>query len=273
MKNLFKIILMLFLLMGNCAFAVQFKVLVLPTDLYGQNYYSFPEVSEIYAQDVIEKLNSNNKIIATNLYDVRKKFAENPALKNSAIYALNKYRNSDKIDFVALKKLSQAFGCNSILMVSSYVVSNTYTKRNIWEVLEISSAFEAINQYELESKAVLTDNVNDVVMWSGKYKKLLGDNNSRFWAKSSSQAVAQLEKLRAYSKNLVAKSIVEGVTLRFFPKTVNSTINSTVEKVNQNINTNNNNQSTEFHLNPFEFHQHFENDGDKEIESDTIFAF
>ena len=149
MKFLIKFWVLIVLLIGNSAFAE--KILVLPTELYSNNYYSFPEVSQIMAEDIINKFNQTPKMSAVSLYDVRKKFAENSTLKNSATYALDKYKNSDVVDFQTLKKLSEAFDVNSILLVSSMVVQNS-TKRNIWEVLEISSVFNAISTYNVEQQ-------------------------------------------------------------------------------------------------------------------------
>ena len=49
--------------------AEPFKVLVLPVDLFSvcDNYYCFPEVSEIIAEDVINNFNKRGKILAPNL--------------------------------------------------------------------------------------------------------------------------------------------------------------------------------------------------------------
>lgn len=262
MKLLSKIVVLLCLFLGNCVSAEPFKVLVLPVDLFSvcENYYCFPEVSEIIANDVIDNFNKSGKISSPNLYDVRKKISENPQIKTSAVTALNKYKNSGAIDFTSLKKLSQGFSANSILMVSSSVGN-----RNIWEVMEVSSAFEAVSSYKLVINAVLTDNINDVVMWSGKYNKILGDNESRFWAKSSAAANSQLEKIRFYSRNIVSKNISQNVLLRFYPKTMKSVTPKAQEKTDK----------TDFRPNLLDSinNKLRENDDYGEIQSETIYNF
>lgn len=262
MKFLSKLIVLFCLFLGNCAGAEPFKVLVLPVDLFSvcENYYCFPEVSEIAANDVIDNFNKTGKISSLNLYDVRKKIQENSQLKPYAVTAINKYKNSNTVDFAALKKLSQEFKANSILMISASV-----DKRNIWEVLEISSAFEAISQYSLETNAVLTDNVNDVVMWSGKYIKTLGDNESRFWAQSSAAANSQLEKIKFYSRDIVAKNISQNVLLRFYPKTMKSIAPKAQDKTDK----------TDFRPNLIDSinTKLRENTDYGEIESETIYNF
>lgn len=261
MKLLSKIIVLFCLFLGNCAGAETFKVLVLPVDLFSvcENYYCFPEVSEIFAEDVISSFNKSGKISSPDLYEVRKKMSEAPQLKSAAVSALNKYKSSTALDFNALKTVSQSFGANSILMISSSV-----DKRNIWEVLEISSAFDIINSYTLETNVVLTDNVNDVVMWSGKYKRMLADNESRFWAKSSAQANSQLEKIKFYSRDIVSKNISQNVILRFFPKVLKSVTPKTPAKTDK----------TDFRPNPLgPLNTKPINDDYGELESETIFNF
>lgn len=258
MKVLIKLFVLIVLLFGNSAFAE--KLLVLPTELYSNNYYSFPEVSQIMAEDIINDFNKSNKISAISLYDVRKKLAENPSLKTSATYVLDRYKNSNAVDFVALKKLAQAFDVNSVLLVSSMVVQDS-NKRNIWEVLEISSVFNAISTYNMETTVLLTDNINDIVMWSGKFNRKLGDNESRFWAKSSSQAVSQLEKIKTYSKDIISKNVVQNVTRRFYTKTITPKEQKNIEKTNV----------TDFRVNPFGTNRQTFPETD-EIESDSLFS-
>ena len=59
MKNLLKFLLFLFLLTSS---AMAQNVLVLPADLFQtkENYYSFDEVSEIVANDIIKDFNKPN---------------------------------------------------------------------------------------------------------------------------------------------------------------------------------------------------------------------
>ena len=266
MKLWAKIIVLLCLFLGNCVSAEPFKVLVLPVDLFSvcDNYYCFPEVSEIIAEDVINNFNKRGKIISPNLYDVRKKFAEDPALKASAVNTLNRYKNRNSVDFTSTKAVAKAFDAKSVLLINSLVTQQN-SKRNVWEVMEVSSAFEAYNSYTMETNVVLTDNVNDVVMWSGKYKKILGDNETRFWAVTSSQAASQLEKMKFYSRDIISKDIAQNITLRFYPKVTKPVVPKSVEKTEQ----------TDFRPNPLgNTNVRLQDDNNYgEIHSETIFDF
>lgn len=266
MKLLAKIVVLLCLLLGNCVSAEPFRVLVLPVDLFSvcQNYYCFPELSEVIAADVIENFNKKGKIISPVLYDVRKKISGDSKLKAAAVNVLTRYKNTNTVDFTSLKSLSKAFDAKSVLIINSCVIQEN-SKRSIWEVMEVSSAFEIINLYTMETNAILTDNVNDIVMWSGKYKRTLGDNEMRFWAVDSSQAASQLEKLKFYSRDIVSKNIAENITLRFYPKVTRPVLPSAAEK----------NEQKEFIPKPFvNTNVRLQDDKDyEEIQSEIIFDF
>ncbi len=266
MKLLFKILILTLLFLGNTVNAEPFKVLVLPVDLFSvcENYYCFPESSEIFANDIINNLSKNKKIEAIDSYAVRKKTIEQLQLRASLFTALNKYKNTNTVDFVSLKKVADEFGVNSILLISSSV-NNKSVKRNIWEILETMSAFDVYNRFTLETNVVLLDNVNDIVMWSGKFEKSLGDNEARFWAKNAAEACSQLEKIRLYSKEILAQNVAENVMLRFYPKTISTNISKPVNQT----------QTKDFRPNALEWSSNkIQDDKDYgEIHTDSIFTF
>ena len=265
MKIWAKIVVLLCFFLGNCVGAETFKVVVLPVDLFSvcENYYCFPEMSEIIADDVISNFNKQGKIISPMLYDVRKKVSENALLKSHTNTVLTRYKNTNTLDFTALRTIANAFDAKSVLVINSMVYQNS-SKRSVWEVLEVSTAFEALNTYTLETNAVLTDNVNNIVMWCGKYKRELADNENRFWAVNSAQANSQLEKLRFYSRDIVSSIISENVTLRFYPKVTKPVLPATSVKT----------QETDFRPNPLGTSTKLQDDKDYgEIHSETIFDF
>lgn len=203
--------------------AVEFNVLVLPTNIYSvcDNYFCFQETSEIIADDVILNLNSYKSIHAANIAEVRMKLLQNPELKAATENMLEQYEQTEKIDFSTLQKLSKEFGVKSILLIANYAVTDqSKLKRNVWEALEISSAFKITYPFNMKTTAVLTDTVNNVIMWSGRYNKTLSNTNGYFLAQNQAQATSQLEKIKQYSKNNVAQNISQNINLRFFPREV-----------------------------------------------------
>lgn len=225
MKNIFKIILgiIIFTTLNIKAQAAQFEVLVLPTGIFStcSNYFCFPEVSEIVANDVIDNLNEYNTIHAKDLSDIRRELNKDETLKAETENMLDKFEKTNNVDFNTLKDISQKFNVKSILLISSNTITEKgTTKRNLWEVLEIANAFKTTTPYTLQTTAVLTDNVNNIIMWSSKYSKTVTDSNGFFLAQNQAQAASQLEKIKLYSRNNISQNISQNIHLRFFPKDV-----------------------------------------------------
>ena len=217
------------------AHAVQFDLLVLPTNLFSvcDNYFCFPEVSEIVAEDVIYNLKQYPNINTQALADVRAKLCSNSILKTKTENILNKFEETDRIDFQALQEIAKEFNVKSILLISCYAINDKTTlRRNLWDVLEISSAFKISYPFELKTNAVLTDMVNNIVMWSGKYTKSVSDTFGYYSAANQTQAMSQLEKIKQYSSGSISQTISQNVFMRFFPRDVRT---FTVKKTEQEM--------------------------------------
>ena len=226
MKNIFfKIMLILLLFVGGITKtqAVQIDLLVLPTDIFSvcDNYFCFPEVSNIIAEDIIQNLGQYKNINIKTLYQIRQKLNSDYQLKQKTIKVIEAYGEKDKIDFTNLNDLARAFEVKSVLIVDTYAINDkTSLRRNLWDTLEITSAFKITYPFELKTSAVLTDCVNSVVMWSGKYSKNVSDTFGYYNASNQTQALSHLEKIKQYSYDIVSKNISQNVYMRFFPKDV-----------------------------------------------------
>ena len=216
-------ILLALLLQPNNVHAYQFDLLVLPTNIFSvcDNYFCFPEASNIFADDIVKNLSTMPNINVRSLAQTRDTFEHFPQLKAKAQNVLYQYAQNEKIDFPALKEISDVFGVKSVLLITSYVTNDKVnTRRNIWDILEITSAFKTSYPFELKTAAVLTDSVNNIVMWSGRYSRTLSDSNDNFLALNQTQAMSQLEKIKQYSKDNISQTISQNVFMRFFPKDV-----------------------------------------------------
>ena len=224
-KTILKLFLAFILLIfsGIKSHAVQFDLLVLPTDVFSvcDNYFCFPEVSNIVAEDVISNLKSNKNINVKPLSQVRQKLNSDYQLKQKAIRVIDEYNKSDKIDFPILSEIAKSFNVKSVLLIDTYTINDkTQLRRNLWDTMEITTAFKITYPFELKTSAVLTDCVNSLVMWSGKYTKNISDTYGYFSAQNQTQALSQLEKIKQYSYGIISKNISQSVYMRFFPKDV-----------------------------------------------------
>ena len=221
LKLLFTIL--TFLFTGNICHAVQFDVLALPTELFSvcDNYFCYPEASEIATTYVIQNLDEYGTINVKRLSEVRSTLEFKPELKQATLKMLEEYKNNDKVDFETLGLLSKEFGVKSVILISTYTTTDKNpVKRNLWEILEIASAFKTSYPYNLVTNAVLTDNVNNVIMWSSKFSKQVSNSEGYFYAQNQAQAASQLEKIKQYYKNNVSNNISQNIYLRFFPQDV-----------------------------------------------------
>ena len=135
--------------------------------------------------------------------------------------ALDNYRYNNKINYDVFKIVGNAFNCNSVLIVSSSAVTNKNSlKRSVWEVLEISTEFNATYPYRMDTSLVLLDTANNMVMWSNNYSAKLGANDNIYAAKNYAQANGEYEKIKLYSSTIVAPSASQNIILRFFPKSI-----------------------------------------------------
>lgn len=229
MKNIFRVILFFVILFAvQTANAMSFNVVVLPADLLNvcDNYYCYPEVSEMIAGDLISYFNLTGKVNSPTINEVRRRLAANPSARAPLQSALNKYRGTSQINFAAYKQVANLFDAKSVLLVSNTVpVENAYLKRNVWEMLELSTALDFSYPYFMETDVVLLDLVNGLVMWSGNYSKKISDSNDNFSAPKASQSYSIYGYIHMYSKDILAKTIGENVILRFFPKSVEPVVN------------------------------------------------
>ena len=227
MKNKFTKLLLIFAILVFSAIKVeaqtQFELLVLPTDIFSvcDNYFCFPEVSNIIAEDVISDLKTKNNINVKTLNEVRLTLNTNYQLKQKTIKVIETYGKTNKIDFPTLNEIAKDFNVKSVLIIDTYAINDKTTlKRNLWDTLEITSAFKITYPFELKSTAILTDCINSLVMWSGKYSKNVSDTFGYYNASNQTQALSQLEKIKLYSHDIISKNISQNVYMRFFPKDV-----------------------------------------------------
>lgn len=225
MKNILKIFLVVLglFISQRVNAEVTFNVVVLPVDLFKvcANYYCYPDVSNIIADDVIESFNKTGRINSPSLYYVRKTLNSNPTVKDTVNNVLTEFKNNKNLDFAALKTIGRTFNANSVLLISNDIpIEGAYARRNYWEMLVLSTNFGISYPYEMETKVVLVDTYNALAMWSCVYKKKVSDQNNMFSAPNASDTYAKLEYLKMYSKDILAKSISQNIYLRFFPKVV-----------------------------------------------------
>ena len=224
MKKIFLVFFWLILIFIQPVYANNFDILVLPSDILNQkeNYYYFENVEEIIANDLVIRFNNSNKKTKCLTTDqIIKKLNSNEEIKKLTQKSLDQYKNTNKLDYNALNKICKYFDCDLVLIIKSFVNTEpNFYNRNIWEVLEISSAFDTSYPYKLNTSIVLIDAPNNLLIWSNNYCLKLGNNSNQFKAENYAEANEVLEKIKIYSKQIVSLSAFQNIILRLYPKSI-----------------------------------------------------
>lgn len=221
------------------AYAKKFQVVVLPVNSSAaySKLFNTSDIDEIVAIDVINNFNSSYKIEAPNLSKVKSQISLSNELKDSVDTVTSKFTKNSEPDYSALKVIADSFNAKSVLIVYSYVQENGKSlKRDFFEIMKLSCAFELQADYNLVTEAVLFDDVNNLVMWSAMYKTPLNKKGIPLKISNELNAQEQVYNVKLYSKDILSKNISENVTLRFYPKSVNPiTVKPTGEKMDSGV--------------------------------------
>lgn len=215
-----KLLVMFFILIGLSACAEQQKVDVLPlfmSNAQNTNVYGFATVSEIVAGDIIQNFLLGNKINTTKLESVKALNENNFAIQQAA----QKFSKTGLIDF---EKFSAATTDKTLLVVA-YVEDNNFSKLDLWDALKLSSDFGLEFPFMWTTKVVLFDNKDGVALWQKTYTCPLTSGDGRFIARDYTHAVEQYEKVRSFSKYIIAKDVEENINLRLTPREIDYSAN------------------------------------------------
>ncbi len=211
---------MFFILLGLAANAKGQDVYVLPLFMNGEtaaNAYGFETASEIFAGDIIRNFLLGTKVNSTKLSSVKALHSNDIVLSQIA----DKYRKTGVIDFEKLISVSGKDMANKTLLVASFVEDVNGNLLEPWDVMKFASVLNIDSSYFLTTKVMLVDNKDGVLLWQKSYEMPLTSANKPFTAVNYTKAVEQYEKLRSYSKNVVAKDVEQNLNLRFGHKTIN----------------------------------------------------
>lgn len=213
-----KFLVMFLMLIGLAAFAKEEEVFVLPlymTDLQNNNSYGFETASEIVADDIIQNFLLGNKVNSPRLETVKALMTNDYTLREVG----EKFRKSSLIDFEKLAKTSKFGTSDKILLVAGYVEDKNGAKLDLWDTLKLASDFQIDYPYVLTTKVVLIDN-EGVALWQKSYSMPLASGKKAFNAQNFSKAAEQYEKVRSFSKNIIAKDVEQNLVLRLNNKSI-----------------------------------------------------
>ena len=157
-----------------CAFAEQYKVLVIPDNIVTENEavdsYIYNATSEFFANEVINILNQTDYIKSPTVSEERKLLKSNASTMIPAKNLTTRFRTSYNIDFVQLKKITTKSQARYALLITSAIDSENYIlRRTFWDFVNIPGATVVDPAYKINTYAALVDTQNNTVLWSNTF--------------------------------------------------------------------------------------------------------
>lgn len=218
MKKLLGIILFIFFMFCQNCMAAQYKVLVVPTDLFvnADNYMIYPKSAEVISNEIINYYSKNPQMTSVMISQLRNYLnrPENSKFKKEIQKMLTEYQNSYIVNFSSIQKLAAKFKVKHVLLIGCTLDAQNYiTRRTLWDFLDIPGATVLDPAYRLSTHVNLIDANNQIVLWQQTYQKLISSRENRIIPEQISQASEQLEKIKKYTIKFLAPQVVQETQL------------------------------------------------------------
>lgn len=180
----------------------------------GTTYLICGAASDIFAADIINRLNMSGKINAPLLGDNMAQIAKNIPLYTHTFY--NEYKYNYNVDFVNLKRITKNMNADYVLMVTSGMdIQSELFKENWWNKWGLSSSQPITPTYKLVTMISLIDKRSYNVVWQEMYQREIKAENMDLGITQFSPNYSQLAKLKKYSTTMseyVANNVEKVVT-------------------------------------------------------------
>jgi len=206
MKHLFKILIIfgIFIFFLTSPSKAKETVAVIHDNFHAPDitYYIYPATSDLIAQDIVNRINLNNKITAIPTANSVEKLKQNNILPQG-IKLINEYKYTYNINYEALRKISQKLDVNYILLVTSGLdLQSGFLKETIWNKLNVPGEDSVNPQYNVISRITLIDPVNEFIIFQKNYQKSISSKEFDLINPNFSPVYPQMTKIKEYSEHL-----------------------------------------------------------------------
>lgn len=201
-----------------------------------QQYFIYPQVSEMVAAEVINELNKDAVVTAPALSTVREKLRSQKLLRSSS-KLLDNYRYTYELNFSALKKIAKEFNVTNVLIVTgSLDTVSDFLKPTWWNFLNIPGENIVKTEYRLYTYIALVDLKTETITWQNTYHRQITAPEFALANATYSPDYRQLTKLKKASAVIAQDATyrVENVLTPWF--TADKTPPTLQEKVKFNVN-------------------------------------
>lgn len=136
-------------------------------------YFIYPQVSEMVAAEIINKLNSEGEIKAPSLSYVRNELRA-PELVRASYVLLDNYRYTYDINYAALKKIAKHFNTTNVLLVTGAMdTTSDFLKPTWWSHLNVPGENVVKSEFKLYTYIALVDLNTETIKWQNAYERKL----------------------------------------------------------------------------------------------------
>lgn len=186
----------------------QKSVLVLSDRVEQANakYFIYPQVSEMVASEIINKLNTDGDVVAPSLSDVRAEL-RTPELIRASYSLLDNYRYTYDINYSALRKIAKHFDTTNVLLVTGALdTTSDFLKPTWWAFLNVPGENVVKSEFKLYTYVALVDLTNETVSWQNVYERKLVAPEFGLTNLNYSPDAKQMVKVKKGSQ-LIAKDV------------------------------------------------------------------
>lgn len=206
MKYLIKIAILSLCFMSACQNISQAKeiVAVLNDNFQPLNitYVMYPGASNLIAQDIVNRINLNDRVKALPVCNSIETLRRNDILPQG-VKLINEYKYTYNINYEALRKVSDKLGVNYILLVTSGLdVQSSFLKETIWNKLNVPGESSVNSQYRMVSRITLIDPINEFIVFQKTYNKYIASSEFDLANHAYSPNYPEMTKIKKYSEQL-----------------------------------------------------------------------
>lgn len=180
-------------------------------------YVLYPGASNLIAQDIVNRINLNDRIKALPVCNSIELLKENNVL-SQGITLINEYKYTYNINYPALRKIADKLGADYVLLITSGMdIQSSFLKETIWNKLNVPGENAINSQYRLISRITLIDPVNEFIVFQKTYTKYIESKEFDLANISYSPNYAQMSRIKKYSEHL-ASSVIPFIETQIVPE-------------------------------------------------------
>lgn len=169
-------------------------------------YFIYPQVSEMIASDIINRLNTDGDVKAPLLSDIRAEL-RTPDLIRASYSLLDNYRTTYDINYSALRKIAKHFDVNNVLLVTgSMDTTSDFLKPTWWAFLNVPGENVVKSEFKLYTYVALVDLNSETITWQNVYERNLEAPEFGMANLNYSPDAKQMTRVKVGSQ-LIAKDI------------------------------------------------------------------